>query len=436
MSPRPSPPALNVRWHDGRLVGRVIAPGPTYFAYDEEWLAKGHSLSPLSVPFDNTAYRQRIDGFDQLPGFLADCIPDQWGRRLMDQEFSERGIRPTPMRMLAWVGGRAMGALKFEPALGGDHSESSWEAVTPLLLSREAQAVLRHENTSAFRNLQRGGSPGGALPKATVARLPDGTLLIGGNVADAALQHPDARMGILKIECEDTSEDRITDGRLEHAYTLMAQAAGIRTVRTEVIVDSSGTHPLHHLFVDRFDCAPGSPRRIHLLTLAGALNTHNLDYRNLLVTTRQLTRDHREVLEAVRRMIYNVRSGNADDHGKNHSFMLDERANQWTLSPAYDLTLNFTEGRQYRGLFPATFGTSPRRSILVDVAADGGVIREEFDELDNQVINAIGRWNEIAHEAHVPEAMIGEAARVHGVIAASLATESIERPGRRRRIWE
>lgn len=68
-------PALNVRWHDGRLVGRVIFTGPTHFAYDDEWLAEGHNLSPISVPFTNTAFRQRVDGFDQLPGFLSDCLP-------------------------------------------------------------------------------------------------------------------------------------------------------------------------------------------------------------------------------------------------------------------------------------------------------------------------------------------------------------------------
>lgn len=45
---RASFPAHNVRWHDGRLVGRVITNGPTYFAYDEEWLARGHNLSPIT----------------------------------------------------------------------------------------------------------------------------------------------------------------------------------------------------------------------------------------------------------------------------------------------------------------------------------------------------------------------------------------------------
>lgn len=40
---RAAPTALNVRWHDGRLVGRVIINGPTYFAFDEEWFARGRS---------------------------------------------------------------------------------------------------------------------------------------------------------------------------------------------------------------------------------------------------------------------------------------------------------------------------------------------------------------------------------------------------------
>jgi serine/threonine-protein kinase HipA len=43
-----------------------------------------------------------------------------------------------------------------------------------------------------------------------------------------------------------------------------------------------------------------------------------------------------QVKEAFRRMVFNVASHNADDHGKNHSFLYEEGA--WRLSPAYDLT--------------------------------------------------------------------------------------------------
>ena len=36
-------------------------------------------------------------------------------------------------------------------------------------------------------------------------------------------------------------------------------------------------------------------------------------------------------------MIFNVKSGNRDDHSKNFSFILDENK-KWRLAPAYDLT--------------------------------------------------------------------------------------------------
>jgi serine/threonine-protein kinase HipA len=432
---RAAPPALNVRWPDGRLVGRVITTGPTYFAYEEEWLAAGHDLSPLSVPFTNTAFRQRADGFDQLPGFLADCLPDQWGRRLMSRAFNEAGLSATPMRMLAWVGRRGLGALAFEPTFDGEHSRSSWEPVTPLLLTREAQAVLREEPSAAFALLQKAGTAGGAFPKATVALLPDGTLLLGGDVAATAAQHPGALLGLLKLDCEDSPAGRPTDGRMEHAYMTMARAAGIRTAPTRLLPDNSGTRLRHHLFVERFDCEPATARLHHLLTLAGALHTFDLTYQNLLVTTRRLAQDHREVLEAARRMIFNVRSGNADDHGKNHSFLYDESARRWTLSPAYDLTLNFSDGRYYQGLFPSSFGTSPRLASLAGTAADAGVSRNEFDQLDAEVTAALARWAEFADAAGVPAAQRDRAGLIHQGLATSLAMEAADPTTKRRRLW-
>jgi len=108
------------------------------------------------------------------------------------------------------------------------------------------------------------------------------------------------------------------------------------------------------------------------------------------------------VIEAVRRMIFNVRSGNADDHGKNHSFILNEDARTWSLAPAYDLTLNFSASHEYSGLFPNTFGRSPQLSSLISVAADAGISRDEFDEIDTQVVAAIKAWPQFASAAGVP----------------------------------
>ncbi|MSU51751.1 MAG: type II toxin-antitoxin system HipA family toxin [Opitutus sp.] len=425
-----SAPALRVQWHDDRLVGKVVVPGVTFFGYDDPWLITGHSLSPLAVPFVSTVFRQRADGFDQLPGFLSDCLPDQWGRRLMARDFRELNVNPTPMRMLAWVGNRGLGALSFAPAFDPAHSSSAWDPVTPLLLTREAQAVVQNRPPDTFRHLLQGGTAGGAYPKATVGLRRDGTLVTRGNVAAARL--PGMKLGILKLDTQDDPLETSTDGRVEAAYLRMARAAGIHTTRARVMSDDATSRPRHHLFVERFDVAPRE-RRLHLLSLAGALHRHDLTYVDLLTATRDLTGDRAQVLEAVRRMCFNVRGGNADDHGKNHSFLFDGDSGRWTLSPAYDLTPSYSRDGGLRGLFPSTFGASPRRPALADVAAEAGVTLAEFDEIDGEVAAAVGRWAEHAGRLDVPADLVSRAARIQEDITGFLSAATPSRSLRRKR---
>ena len=427
-----SAPALRVQWQDGRLVGKVVVPGATFFGYDEPWLADGYNLSPLVVPFTPVVFRQRTDGFDQLPGFLSDCLPDQWGRRLMERDFRELDVSPTPMRLLAWVGSRGLGALSFVPALEETHSQSAWEQVTPLLLTREAEAVIRNRPPDTFRHLRQAGTAGGAYPKATVGLMRDGTLVTRGNVAAARL--PGMKLGILKLDVEADPLRPASDGRVEAAYLRMARAAGIRTARCRIMADETSTRPRYHLFVERFDVSPRD-RRLHLLSLAGALHRHNLTYSDLLVATRDLTGDRAQVLEAVRRMCFNVRSGNADDHGKNHGFLFDEATASWTLSPAYDLTPSHSRDRELRGLSPTTFGVMPRRQALANVAADAGVTPAEFDEIDGAVAASVARWAEHAERLGVPETLVAKAAAIQRELAGSLASDAPAPSPRRRPRW-
>lgn len=104
-----------------RPAGRTLVnPGAVNFAYSEEWVRNGSSLSPIRAPFNTNAYRQRSEDFDNLPGFLSDYLPDQWGRQIMQREFAELDLALTSLRKLAWVARRGIGALQFEPALTED----------------------------------------------------------------------------------------------------------------------------------------------------------------------------------------------------------------------------------------------------------------------------------------------------------------------------
>jgi serine/threonine-protein kinase HipA len=132
-------------------------------------------------------------------------------------------------------------------------------------------------------------------------------------------------------------------------------------------------------------------------------------------------------------MCFNVRSGNADDHGKNHSFLFEGETGHWTLSPAYDLTPSYSRDRDLRGLFPSTFGNSPRRQQLADVAAEVGVTPAEFDEIDGEVAAAVSRWTEHAERLDVPAALLARASGIQNDLAGSMTATGPARSLRRRR---
>jgi serine/threonine-protein kinase HipA len=51
--------------------------------------------------------------------------------------------------------------------------------------------------------------------------------------------------------------------------------------------------------------------------------------------------DKTDSIEAYRRMCFNVLYGNRDDHGRNWSFLYDEKLHGYRLSPAFDITKTF-----------------------------------------------------------------------------------------------
>jgi len=417
-------PSLDVHWYNDVQVGKVVVPGEPRFGYLPEWLKNGHSLSPIKVAFELSVHRVRLSEFDHLPGFLSDCIPDQWGRKIMAADLARHLLKPTPLNMLAWVGERGIGALKFLPPIRDEDSSGKWQAVAPLVLARQAQEVVRKSPPEAFEFLLGAGTAGGAFPKANVAMLPDKNLLCGGNItSEIRSQHKGARLGILKIDSEDDPARASTDGRLECAYLHMARAAGILAANAEVLIDPSGDRVRYHLFVDRFDVSTDLNHRLHVVSLAGLLESFDLTYAELFSACRQLTQSRVEVMEAVRRMVFNARAGNADDHGKNHSFVFDDRNRQWRLSPGYDLTLNYSDDRLFNGLLHQTFGATPTLTQLRSQADQFAVTADEFDAIDAAVKVAVGEWPQFAQSAGIDQREIDRVSKLHRRTDVQMNTE-------------
>jgi len=392
-------PGLRVCWWDGSTIGHLVQKGPIYFVYDEDWLRRGLNLSPISLPFSDLAFNGS-KGIDGLPGLIADCLPDAWGRKVARTDFARNGwSEPSTMTLLAWRGRRGVGALHFLPPM--ESGENKLEAVSAAALARGAAEIDRGEPSVVLPQLARGGTAGGVWPKALVLAYPDGTLKVG---------EPDGHSvpSLLKFDLSARGEF----ARIEYAYSLMARAAGIRTTQTALISESSRS-PRRHLRVTRFDIPVTTgpcERRIHFHTASGLLHQtpDALDYRDLFRIAIRLHVEHAGIEELTRRMIFNVLASNHDDHGKNHAFQLDENTGRWSLTPAYDLT--YGEGYLQRGTQVAG-EVWPRLSTIEALCLSASLKKDVFSAIVSAVRSALQKWPQWAEEAELSKARRDEIAR-------------------------
>lgn len=388
---------LTVAWDEGPVIGHVYHVGPTYFTYDPAWLAGGHDLSPLVLPFNGQAHNVTVEGCQGLPGFLADALPDAWGTRVAEAVFARNGWGAvTPMKLLAWIGNRAPGALSFQPTNPSRPRPSPLERISAERLAREAARLLRGDPAEVAAIAAAGGSAGGAHPKALVVSHPDGTLSLARRVTEPG-DHP----AILKLGLPEHPSLRI-----EHAYLEMARAAGVDATRSQLVPGGSRVH----LMIHRFDWADG--RRLHLHSLSGLWHRPKtgLDYSDLFRAAVRLRLPHASVVEIARRLLFNLYAANHDDHGRNHAFLYDRSTAKWRLSPAFDLT--HSPGTLSRGLTIAG-EVSPRIDVLTAFLETVSLAPTAIHSLIRDVTTAVDHWPHFAALAGVPKAKVQEVSDAH-----------------------
>lgn len=384
---------LAVNWADGTPIGFLYHTGPIYFTYAAEWLATGHNLSPILLPFDGRSHNITAEGCHGIPGLVADALPDAWGTRVAEAIFARQGWGAvTPMKLLAWVADRAPGALAFEPTLGSDRSANWLEKITAERLATEAREVLRGQPGEIAAIALAGGSAGGAHPKALVVEHPDGSLSLT-RTPSAATDHP----SLLKLGLAEQAMSL----RVEFAYSLMARAAGLNLPPCRLI----GEGECPHLLIRRFDWVGGG--RFHLHSLSGLWHRPKtgLDYSDLFRAAVRLGLPHATIEQIARRLLFNLYAANHDDHGKNHAFLYDRMTRQWRLSPAFDLT--YAPGVLSRGLTIAG-EVEPRAETLASFLGSVALSRAATAALTDEVLAALARWREFATEAGVTAAQSDE----------------------------
>lgn len=386
----------------GRRVGTLGAQrGRVYFEYAQAWLDSGLNLSPFRLPFQAGVHEHRDRAFGPLPGVFADSLPDGWGLLLMDRHFRGLGRDPAtlgPLDRLAWLGTRTMGALTYHPPAGPEGADAAPFDLEEL--ARQSEEVLAGRSGTVLPQLLRaGGSPGGARPKVLVGFDP-----ASDQVRSGESDLPEAfQPWLVKFPAKDEGP---AAGAVECAYAGMARSAGLDLPETRLFETPEGGR---YFGTRRFDRSSG--RRYHIHSFGNLIHADfripSCDYLDLLKVTAMLTRDHREVLEAFRRMVFNVFAHNRDDHAKNFAFRLDDRTGAWTLTPAFDLTFSPGPGGEHT-MTLAGEGRTPGRDHLLRVARERDVNRTDAEAIVEEVAAAVTRWPEFAAEAGVPRAKMSE----------------------------
>ena len=153
--------------------------------------------------------------------------------------------------------------------------------------------------------------------------------------------------------------------------------------------------------VERFDRRGNY--RYHVHTFGNLIHANfripSCDYRQLLELTRILTRDHQDVLECYRRMVFNVLTHNRDDHVKNFAFRMNDDGG-WELAPAYDLVFAPGPGGEHT-MTVAGEGRAPARRHLLQLAAPAGISDRDAESILGDVAAAAAQWRVHAREAGV-----------------------------------
>lgn len=424
----------------GRLVGAVSwdpKRDVAAFEFNPAFLDEGLiDLAPITMPAESSegvvyAFSAlNPTTFRKLPGVLADALPDKFGEALIDTWLAQQG-RPAgsmnPVERLCYTGNRGMGALEFKPVMAADDMNVSMQVDIDALVNLAGQAIARYQNletrldgaqdANALQDILRvGTSAGGARAKAIVAMDDKGEVRSGQVAAPPGFTHYLLKFdGVTDLELGRPQEFT----RIEYAYYLMAQAAGIHIMPSRLLEEGGRAH----FITERFDRQQG--RKIAMQSLCGMAHfdfnqAGAYGYEQAFAVMRKLGLPKEDAVELYRRMLFNVLARNQDDHTKNISFVMDNQgpdAYAWRLSPAYDVTYAYNPAGSWTSSHQMTIaGKRDGFTREALIAVGRSISLRNPAEIIEQVAAAVRGWEAYAERAGLSDAMTGTIKRAHRTV--------------------
>lgn len=412
-----------VLWHDEHEYAS--------FEYDPDFLKSGIEVSPFLMSVDDAWRGSGIfsfrnlnkDTFRGLPGLLADSLPDKFGNAIIDAWLARNGRTVSSfssVERLCYIGTRGMGALEFTPPINNRIEQSVSVEVAELMML--AQEVMTHRNKltadliggeqdadALLEILRVGTSAGGARPKAIIAMDEHGNVRSGQTEAPEGYDY-----WLLKFDgVQDMELGKPANyGRVEYAYYLMVQAAGIEMSESRLLEENGRAH----FITKRFDRVAG--QKVHMQSLCGIAHyDFNLpgaySYEQAFAVMRQLRLSKSETIQQYLRMVMCVLGRNQDDHCKNIAFLMGQDG-VWRLSPAFDMTYSHNPAGKWTNQHQMTINGKRDKFELDDLVTVGESIgiRKPLQYID-QVSQAVSKWSDFAETAGLSEETIKRIARNH-----------------------
>ena len=379
------------------------------FVYGRSYLERANALAldPIELKLSTRSYATAALG--GVFGALRDASPDYWGRRVIQHHLGRAQL--SEMEYLLYSPDDRAGALGFglnqtPPAPKRKFNQTldlaQVQAVADAIVADDdgsdgatVRAADRHalasSSTDAREQIEKlmmiGTSMGGARPKAVV--------------------EDEVGLWIAKFNRPD---DAWNSARVEHAMLVLARACGLTTAESRVI-EVAGRDVL---LVKRFDRerTTASYLRARMISALTLLRTEDhyqsRDKWSYVLLAEEVRRvcvePEQNAAELFRRMCFNALISNIDDHPRNHALIA--KANDWKLSPAYDLTPAVPVSTERRdlamecgdaGRFANSHNLlSQSARFLLDHAEAAGII----DAMEAQVRNT---WYATARSAGVSE---------------------------------
>ena len=365
------------------------------FEYDPQWLKSSYaqSIDPDLALYSGMQHARQSNNF----GVFLDSCPDRWGRLLLNRreaiKAKESQERPRKLSEIDYLLGvhdlHRMGGLRFKrdplgPFLDDDPSHSTPPIAALDELQRAAVHAEADGDLSVATNewlrllLAPGSSLGGARPKASVLDTKGG----------------------LWIAKFPSRFDEIDVAAWEFVVHQLALKAGV-TMPTCQLIKVSGRH--RTFLSKRFDRL--KKHRLHFSSAMTQLGYRDgedqasyLELAEFLTQQGASTQD--DLAQLWRRIVFSIAVSNADDHLRNHGFLLSPEG--WRLSPAYDLNPVPTAESLHLNISD-TDGTL-NFNLAMDVIDFFQLRKTEAEKIRNHVVASVTDWPAVAKSVGISRA--------------------------------